>query len=92
MISQYNFEVLKERLRGFTDGVLTSVKENTQEHDPFISYDPMMPKLEWALGQMAEVKPREGKENNDQSMVNEEMDREIDDLEAELEKEFQEIG
>ena len=38
---------------------------------------------------MVEVKPREGKENNDQSMVNEEMDREIDDLEAELEKEFQ---
>ena len=57
MISQYNFEVLKERLRGFTDGVLRSVKENTYDHDPFVSFDPMVPKLEWAIGKINEIKP-----------------------------------
>ena len=85
MISQYNFEVLKERLRGFTDGVLTSVKDNTTEHDPFVSSDPMAPKIEWAVGKMAEVRPREGNLGHSHSVDNDELDQELLDLERELE-------
>ena len=45
-ISQYNFEQLKEKLRGFTKSVIDSSDNMVKEYQPFINYDGVVPTLE----------------------------------------------
>ena len=37
LISQYNFEQLKERIRGFTRTVLERTEQNLEEFQPFVN-------------------------------------------------------
>ena len=68
-ISQYNFEQLKEKLRGFTRTVIDNVDACTTEYQPLI--DPMIP----------EVKPIQKTYGQP---TNEDLDREIFLLEREI--------
>ena len=76
-ISQYNFEQLKEKLRGFTNTVFENMDAVTQEHKPF--YDSMVPDL-------VPVRPPQ------EMPTDEELDREIFLLEREILRELEETA
>lgn len=45
-ISQYNFEQLKEKIRGFTKSAVDSTDAIVKEYQPFLNYDGVVPTLE----------------------------------------------
>ena len=45
-ISQYNFEQLKEKLKGFTKSVIDQTDALVQEYEPFTVQDGVAPSLE----------------------------------------------
>ena len=76
-ISQYNFEQLKEKLRGFTRSIFDNIDACTQEYQPII--DPMVPQVN--LVRHAEEVPS-----------NEDLDKEIFLLEREILRELEETA